>query len=57
MEVVYRIEVEAEELLLDMLDIVEDGVYQEVLAGTVYVSQDVVVRTDLDGVVVHFGQS
>lgn len=57
MEVVYRIEVEAEELLLDTLDIAEDGVYQEVLAGTVYVSQDVVVNTDLDGVVVHFGQS
>lgn len=50
-------DVEADELLLDLLLLVEYGVYHEVLAGTVYVSQDVVVKADLDGVAVHFGHS
>jgi len=56
-EVVLPIVVDAEEVWLDLLLWVEDGVYHEVLAGTVYVSQDVVEYTDSDGVAAHFGQS
>lgn len=56
-------EVDADDVSLDRLDSVAllveqlvDGIIQEVDSGTVYVSQDVVVNTDLDGVTLHFGQ-
>ena len=43
--------------MLQLVDVeLDEVVYHEVLAGTVYVSQDVVVMTDLDGVALHFEQ-